>query len=73
MRASDLTIIIKPVFKIGVLTLNPGDVIVLKSDRFLTMEQKQYAIKTINRYIPNNPCIVLDGKDDLKIIRKKDK
>ena len=47
MRASDLTISIKPVFKIGVLTLNPGDVIVLKSDRFLTMEQKQYAIKTI--------------------------
>ena len=73
MRASDLTISIKPVFKIGVLTLNPGDVIVLKSDRFLTMEKNQYAKKTINRYIPNNPCIVLDGKDDLKIIRKKDK
>jgi hypothetical protein len=55
-----------------VISIQPGDVIVLKHPDFLTKETVSRIIKTVEGVWPNNKCLVLDNGMSLEVYREQE-
>lgn len=55
---------------LGILSVEPGDVVVIKSPRMLSQEQSARIIGEAKRVITDNEVVILDGGLDIEILRK---
>ena len=59
----------KLIYAIGRIRLEPGDILVAKSNLLLTKEQAMAVRDQVKRFVPNNEVMVLVGHVDLAIIK----
>lgn len=57
--------------RIDVLALQPGDVLVLRSEELIRPEFKLYLEKQLRRRFPEHQVIVIDGGVELMVLREE--
>lgn len=60
-------------FEIAKLKLQPGDILVAKTELILSMDQVQYIHDKFKIYVPNNEVLVLSADMTIEVLKKEDK
>lgn len=62
---------IAPQLQSGVLSPEPGDVLVIKSREFLSQRQREWLLEQVSKFVPVGVTpVVLDGGVELQLIKR---